>query len=129
MSSTKVGVTKAKNGKLAQEINQTILAPEKRTLPSGYKPLFESLAKDKFFHRNYFFDCLARVFPHENMMWYTDRYYPYADGGPLAIDDGGHKDDLETLKLKKQHLKAIGVRYILITPEMTEMQAVEDLSL
>ena len=90
--------------------------------------LAEQIAGDKMQHLNYMYPGGSQKWPHQKNMWYVDRFFPFAEGGPLAVDEANFMDDIETMKLKKHVLQERGIRYICIAPGMSELEVREQLA-
>lgn len=88
----------------------------------------EKIAQDKFCQRNHRWPGGQQAFPFNSKMHYVDKFYPYAEGGPLFVDEPTRKDDLEQFKLKEEAMKELGHRYLLLKPGMTEVDALEALA-
>lgn len=88
----------------------------------------EKIAQDKLCQRNHIWPGAKQAFPFNNKMQTVDKYFPYAEGGPLFVDEPTRKDDLEMFKLKEEAMKELGHRYLLLKPGMTEVDALEALA-
>lgn len=127
----KAKVVKSKTEKIAQEIDQKVINIETRRAAKAGDALSDKLAGDKFHHRNQFYPALQKAFPDCKELHYVDRFYPYAVGGPMAIDEANRLNtplEIEGMKLKREVLARIGIKYILLQPETTELEALEQLA-
>lgn len=125
---TRVMKTKSE-AEIAENSEKTVVAPE--AAPKGkYKPICEKIAGDSFFYRNWFHENLKKAFPEAHSMWNVDLFFPYAKTGPVAFDQANYINqvDCETLMLKKKHLNAAGIKYILLKPEMGEAEIMEQIA-
>lgn len=115
-----------KNKNASESTNQVVLRevtqPKIKALT-----LADKIANDTFHYRNYMYDGGSSKFPNEKNMQYVDRFYPYASGGPLAIDEANPMDDVNTLMLKKTVLAESNIRYLCIAHGMTENEVMEQL--
>jgi len=93
----------------------------------SFNDLAEVLAQDKYFQRNHIWSKTA--FPFNEKMQYVDKFFPYAEGGPLFVDEPQRTvTDLSIYEAKAEAMKALGHRYICIKPGMTELDAREALA-
>lgn len=90
--------------------------------------LADKIANDTYHQRNYHIQESQNKFPEARELWYVDRFYPYAEGGPLAVDEANDLDDVNTLMLKKPILAEKGIRYICIKNGMSENEVLEQLA-
>lgn len=112
-----------------EKINHSVVSLREVKRPEIKPDTFiEKLANDKFHYRNYQYSGGQSKFPHAPDMWVVDKFYPYAEGGPLAIDEANHLQDTNTLMLKKQILQESGIRYLCITYGMSELEVMEQLA-
>jgi hypothetical protein len=123
----KARAIKARNND--EQINKTVVGLREVTRPTiKAQTLAEKLANDAFHYRNWYYKGGREKFPMAPQMQYVDKYFPYAEGGPLAVDEATYLDDPNTLKLKKDILKESGVRYVCIVPGMTDLDAMEQIA-
>ena len=87
----------------------------------------DQVAGDRFYYLNQYFPGGREAFPGNVRMHVTHKYYPYAKGGPLYVDEPQWPFALEECKRKQVFLKSKGIRYVLIQPETTVEQAFEQL--
>lgn len=86
----------------------------------------DQLAQDKFYYLNYHLNDLK---PHlEKGLIYCDRYYPYAEGGPLFMDIISSDLDSRKLEQKKEVMKTLGFRYVVIKKGMNLIEALESMA-
>jgi len=93
-----------------------------------FRSLAEHLAQSKLYYVNHIWPGAKEAFPFHPDLRMVDRYFPYAEGGPLFIDEPQRSDNLEEYKPKVEAMKKLGHRYLLLKPGMTELEAVEALA-
>lgn len=93
-----------------------------------FESMAERIAQDKLFYRNHVYQGAKNAFPFHLALQMVDKYFPYAEGGPLYIDEPGRTADLDFYKEKVAAMKTLGHRYVLIKPGMTEMDIMEELA-
>jgi hypothetical protein len=112
-----------------EEINSQIVGLREVNRPKvRTQSLAEKLANDLFHYKNWYYKGGQEKFPMAPQMQYVDKYFPYAEGGPLAVDEATYLDDVNTLKLKKEILKESGIRYVCLVAEMTDLEAMEQIA-
>ncbi len=117
-----VGKTKSSEAAQAAKATATV---KRNTELQG---LPELLAKDKNKKIKHEWPGARKAFPAQKKFWYVDLFFPYADGGPLFIDQiktDAHKKELDS-KLKT--MKKLGHRYIQLTSGMDLTAAQEQLA-
>jgi len=127
----KAKVVKSKTEKIAQEIDHKVINIETRRAAKASEGLADKLSGDKFHHRNQFYPALQKAFPDCKELHYVERFYPYAHGGPIAVDEVNRLNtplEIEGMKLKREILAKLGIRYVLLMPDMTELEAMEQLA-
>lgn len=88
----------------------------------------EQIAQDKLCYRNHIWPGAKNSFPFHPKLQTVDKYFPYADGGPLFVDELQHTDDKTKFDSKKEAMKTLGHRYLVMTPGMTFHEALEELA-
>lgn len=88
----------------------------------------EQVANDKFHERNFMWPGGKQSFPFNNKMWTVDKYYPFAENGPLFVDEPSQKEDIGPYTLKREAMKKLGHRYLLLTEGMKFHEALEALA-
>lgn len=88
----------------------------------------DQVAEDKFVYKNYMYPGAREAFPMNVNLQSVDKYYPYANGGPLFVDEPQHKDDIKVLELKVEAMKKLGHRYLLLKPGMKHEDCLEALA-
>lgn len=96
---------------------------EKRKLTTATK-----IAESEIYMRNYQWQGAREDFPHEPTLRCVDKYYPYAVGGPLLVDEPNHPREIEASKRKAEILKKRGYRFLYLTREMSEQDAYQILN-
>jgi len=91
---------------------------EKRTQTSADK-----IAKSRLYVRNWQWPGAREDFPHEPGMRAVDKYYPYAAGGPLLVDEPTTARDLDDAKRRAKFVQKRGYRYVYLTRDMDEHDA------
>lgn len=116
-------------------VNQEVaeLQPkEKKTIAANFREVqyssrAERIAKDSLYYRNHYYAGGKQIFPDKPELQTVDKYFPYAEGGPLFIDELTLMDNPKTFEMKTQKMKELGHRYIAIDPKMTDLQIMERL--
>lgn len=127
----KAKVIKSKPAAIAAETDAKVINFKETKERKASQSLAENIAEDKFQYRNQFFPDLAKAFPDCRDLHYVDRYFPYAKTGPIAFDEANRLNtplEIEGMKLKKKVLAKNGVKYVLLMPDTTELEALEQLS-
>lgn len=117
-------LSEEKNAKEASEARLKAAAIRSRQFGS----IAERFANDKHFQRNHIWPGAKEAFPTNKKMWYVDRYFPYADGGPLFVDEPTRlslETEKDNFELKKEIMKKLGHRYVVIRPGMSEIDVME----
>lgn len=92
------------------------------------KTLSDQIANDSLYYINHYFAGCFQAFPDKKELQHVDKYYPYADGGPLYVDEQNSSLDKRDLTLKMEIMKKLGHRYVIIKPEMKLHEALEYLA-
>ena len=90
--------------------------------------LSDKLAEDKLCHLNYYYPGSKIAFPQDQKYQTVDKYYPYAKGGPLFIDEPSRMESTAPYLKKQQIMKELGHRYLLVLPGMSELDCYEALA-
>lgn len=95
--------------------------PEKRRSEptGGWRSLAEKIAQSGLYKKGHFVPILKEAFPSNNVMWHIDRFFPYAEGGPIFIDEPTREPDILESKLKQKLLRQNGFRVVVLTPGIT----------
>lgn len=95
--------------------------------PSKAIPLSDRIANSNICTKNFKWKEADIDFPNQPWMRHVDKYYPFAEGGPLLVDEPQLKHQLQTCDLKKELLRSHGYRYLVLTKESTLESAAEEL--
>lgn len=87
----------------------------------------EKLAGSKIWIRNFTVQALMNAFKEEPKLWHVSRYFPQAEGGPLYVDEVMGHHDLPKAKRKQVAMEKAGLRFLVLTNDMTQEQEVEAL--
>jgi hypothetical protein len=110
-----------------------VVPVEKKTISGArfreveFRSLAEKIAQDRLFYRNYYYPGGRESFA-ETRGQTVDKYFPYAEGGPLFVDEVSRTEDEDLFKKKTETMKTLGHRYVAILPGMTEFDVVERLA-
>ena len=85
----------------------------------------DQLAQDKFYYISYQLNDLKSYLEKELVT--CDRYYPYAEGGPLFMDIVSSDMDKRVFDRKKEVMKTLGFRYVVIKKGMNLIEALESM--
>jgi len=88
----------------------------------------EKIAKDQLFYKNYYYPGGRQAFPDKPILQTVDKYFPYAEGGPLFIDEPLRTDDAKLFETKTEIMKKLGHRYVALTPGLSELDILERLA-
>lgn len=91
------------------------------------KPLAEQVAGHHFFQRNYYWPGGKQAFPGQFRLHHVDKFFPFAEGGPLYVDEK-HDKDARDLEAKKAFMKKLGNRYLILSQNTTLIEAMESLA-
>lgn len=101
---------------------------EARLARQKLKSLSDTIAQDTLFYKNHYYPGGREVFADKKELQSVDKFYPYADGGPLFVDECSRDFELPIYLEKEKVMKKLGLRYLLIKPGMTELEAIEALA-
>lgn len=87
----------------------------------------EILAQHKFYYRDWLWDQDRKSFPFDPELRHVELYFPYAEGGPLLIDQPTNKQEQEECNKKKDKVLDKGFRYLAIHQKMDINKAMEAL--
>ena len=91
--------------------------PEPRSRRS-FLGMSADVAQDDHYIRNTRIPNSLKWFPVDPLLRTVDKYFPYAVGGPLYIDEPKSNAEIEQCLKKAEALKAEGARYAYIGPDM-----------
>jgi hypothetical protein len=89
--------------------------------------LSDKIAGSDLVSRFWYFPFGRDAFPFDSNSWYVEKYYPYAEGGPLCVDEPIDLEEIELCKKKARHLAECGIRYVYLTKAMTTDEAIAQL--
>lgn len=104
--------------------NRLLEIANKRNLLVG---IAEKIANDKLCYLNWYFPRSAELFPNNASMRYVTRYFPYAEGGPLLVDEPRDGFEFELCKQKAPILRAEGHRYLIVSHDTTLADALSQI--
>ena len=86
----------------------------------------EEIVQTHMYYRNQTAPPLKEHFKEYPRLWFVDRYYPHAKGGEIYVDIINRYWDekilavqIEKHKERAKIMKAAGLRYLYVTPDMT----------
>lgn len=118
---TGTGTKLSESGQLAQA-QATV---NKNTQLNGVPEL---IAGDKFKFIKHEWAGARQAFPQHKSNWYVDLFFPYAEGGPLFIDQIKNEAHKLALVEKYKAMKKLGHRYLQLANDMDVTAAMEQLS-
>lgn len=108
----------------AKRKEQVLLGIAKRkSLPHS---IADRIAGSTFHYRNWYYPGGREEFEQNEKLRYVDKMYPFAEGGQLLVDEPTHQFQIEACELKGKFLKEKGFRYIIVRPQMTLAQVIEE---
>jgi hypothetical protein len=75
------------------------------------------LTKDAFCKINWYYPGGREAFPSNSRLWTVDRYFPYAQGGPVLADLVQLEHKFEEAKVKAKFFAAKNIKYVAITQD------------
>lgn len=103
-----------------QELNpvtkQVNDAPEQQ-----FRSISEKVAQSNVCVLNWVFPGAREEFPLEPRMRSVKKYFPYAKGGPLLIDEPQRADEIAQCERRAKILAKLGFRYLIIKAGMNEI--------
>lgn len=92
----------------------------------NFKSLAERVAGDSLFYKNYYYPGGRSFFTQQqNELLTVDKYFPYAEGGALYIDEPMFEYEERDCEKKAQAMKVLGLRYLIIKRNMNELDCIE----
>ena len=85
--------------------------------------LSAKIAGNTICNRNWPYRNARKHFEISPLLRTVDKFYPWADGGPLYVDEPVTAQDEKECALKAVALKSEGLRYLVIKKDMTEVEA------
>lgn len=92
------------------------------------RSMAEKIANDKLYYRNYYYPGGKTEFPEFPALQTVDKFFPYAEGGPLFVDEISRTTDQKLIEKKSELMKRLGHRYVAIVPGMSELDIRERLA-
>ena len=122
MRNERIGAGTAQAGTFTEKKPQVVAVKSRITAAS-------KAAGHEFCKVNYYHPLLKEKFPGNPKMWSVDKYYPYAKGGPLYIDEPNLEYRIVESKRKLEEFKKAGVRYLILLRGVEPLNEVEGLEL
>lgn len=109
-----------------ENVAMVVVHPESEDKPIEREPrdvnkflgVAAQLAKSTVYCGNWKFKNAEKHFPHAPLMRTVDKYFPYANGGPLFVDQPVTEQDETACQKKAKAMKQEGQRYVYITKDM-----------
>lgn len=99
------------------------------TLRGGFASVAEQVAGSSSFYRNHIFAALREHFKakgsFDQRLWTVSRYFPFADGGALAVEEPRSEADRVNSVAKIAVLRGVGIRCVLIEHGATYDEAMQ----
>jgi len=116
-----------------KEKTVAVIAPERDPMiwkrdASDSITIAGKLAGGTLYCRNFKFRNAAKHFPIEPLMRKVDKFFQFAPGGALYVDEPKDKSEVEKCLRKVKVMRHEGLRYVYITKEMTLREAQEQLA-
>lgn len=92
-----------------------------------WRSLAERVAQHRLYKRHEHVPALKAAFPANRYMWSVDKFFPYAQGGVLAVDEPQIKQDIEESRTKQAFLKSMGIRMVVLTHGTSYQDALDQL--
>lgn len=111
----------------AESLRKAQKAEEIHKRRHSYTALSDEIAQNLYYVRNWKWPKSDEVFPHHPDLRTVDKYYPYAKGGALLVDEPRDKHSIEWAYKKQKFLKSLGFRHIVIEENATLFEILEQL--
>lgn len=94
-----------------------------------YTTTAEQVAKSKLYVRNWYVPEIKNLSPYKwSDRWCrVDKYFPYAEGGPLLVDEPDGEIDLELCLNKQKKMREWSYRYIVVDQNTKFFEAMQQL--
>lgn len=106
------------NRKSAVDVYAPLTENEKRIDNSKpvqhYPSMAEKVAKSTIYVKNWYIPQAIHEFPFDDRMKRIDKFFPYAVGGPLLVDEPSDAKEADKCHAKALKAKAWGYRYIVL---------------
>lgn len=120
---------------MAERYPDTVEAPSHKAALASFDArkrliaIADQIAESLLWFRNWKWQGSDLFFPLDPDMRLVDKYYPYAKGGPLLVDEPGDEDQAKKSYDKQKVLKKLGYRFIVVemNPATTLFDALEQL--
>lgn len=97
------------------------------SMEHGTRPIPDRVAESGVYYRNWEIPGAREEFPYHIELRFVDRMYPYAKPSALLVDMPQTAfDNLQCLK-KGDFCKEMGIRYLILKPEMSYEEAMASL--
>lgn len=110
-----------------QELTSEMPKEPKGFNVEAYLGLSAKVAKSTVYYRNKKFKNADKHFPISPLMRTTDKYFPFAEGGELYIDEPQAEHEIKDCLKKAVAMKAEKIRYAYITPDFDLEDVMEQL--
>lgn len=90
-----------------------------------FRSLAEKIAGDSLFYRNYYYPGGREFFANDQGLLTVEKYFPYAEGGPLYVDEPMMPYQEEECAKKTVAFKTLKLRYLVIKRGMNELDCIE----
>lgn len=77
-----------------------------------FETVAEKLAGSSTFYRNRLVPQLEEAFPGCTIDWTVALYFPFAEGGPLHVDEPRFGFDVDRCRAKAEVMRKAGLRYV-----------------
>lgn len=94
----------------------------------AYLGLAAKIAKSTVYYGNKKFKNADKYFPVNPLLRTVQKFFPYAEGGALYVDEPTDPQEERECGLKAAAIKKEGLRYIVITRDMHDMEETEALA-
>lgn len=92
-----------------------------------YLGLAAQVAESTIYCGNWKFKNAEKHFPHDPLLRTVDKFFPYAKGGALFVDEPRSKRDEEHCQRKAKAIHEEGQRYVYLLSEMNLDEAMQQL--
>jgi hypothetical protein len=96
---------------------------------SSLRSLPDRLAGDSLCYKSWIYEGARERFPDNPELRWVDRYYPYAEGGPLAMDTPVNEQDWKRARDKEKAVRGSGLRFYIVDTKKSLEQMIDEISL
>ena len=107
---------------LADEVKRERAQPSTK-----FTRLPQKLAHSHFYIRNYGVQALKEAFPASAAAGTVSAYFPFAEGGPLYVDEPRHPYNIEECRKKTVVMRKAGLKYVYLEKDDTLETALQKL--